>query len=83
MRAANLGVGRGYSVREVIDAVRRVTGRELPIRIAPRRPGDPPALIADASPASTLPDWSARWTELEAIIDTAWRWHRRHFGDGA
>jgi UDP-arabinose 4-epimerase len=79
MRAANLGVGRGYSVHEVVDAVRRVTGREVPRRIAPRRPGDPPALVADASPASTLPGWSARWTELDAIIDSAWRWHRRHF----
>lgn len=83
MLAANLGVGRGYSVREVADAVRRVTGREVATRIAPRRPGDPPALVADASPASTLPGWSARWTELDAIIDSAWRWHRRHFGGEA
>jgi len=80
MRAANLGVGRGYSVHEVVDAVRRVTGCEVPARIAPRRPGDPPALVADASPASTLSGWSARWTDLDAIIETAWRWHRRHFG---
>jgi UDP-arabinose 4-epimerase len=83
MRAANLGVGRGYSVREVVDAVRRVTGREVAVRIAPRRPGDPPALVADASPASKLPGWSAQWTELDAIVDSAWRWHRRHFGGEA
>jgi UDP-arabinose 4-epimerase len=83
MRAANLGVGRGYSVREVVDAVRRVTGREVPTRIAPRRPGDPPALVADASPDSTLPGWSARWTDLDAIVESAWRWHLRHFGGGA
>jgi UDP-arabinose 4-epimerase len=81
--AANLGVGRGYSVREVVEAVRRVTGRDVATRVAPRRPGDPPALVADASPASTLLGWSARWTELDAIIESAWRWHRRHFGGGA
>ncbi len=80
LRVANLGVGRGYSVRQVIDAVRRVTGRAVPTRIVPRRPGDPPALVADVSAASTLPGWSARWTELDAMIDSAWRWHRRHFG---
>jgi UDP-glucose-4-epimerase GalE len=79
MRAANLGVGRGYSVREVVEAVRRVTGRPVPTRMAPRRPGDPPALVADASPASTLPGWTARWTDLDAIVESAWRWHRRHF----
>lgn len=83
MRAANLGVGRGYSVCEVVDAVRRVTGRDVATRMAPRRPGDPPTLVADASPESTLAGWSARWTELDAIIESAWRWHRRHFCGGA
>lgn len=80
LRVANLGVGRGYSVREVVAAVQRVTGREVALREAPRRAGDPPALVADASPASTLPGWSAAWTDLDGIIESAWRWHCRHFG---
>lgn len=83
MRAVNLGVGRGYSVREVVDTVRRVTGRDVPIRLAPRRAGDPPALVADVSSATEQLDWTARWTDLDAIIESAWRWHQRHFSGGA
>lgn len=83
MRAVNLGVGRGYSVREVVDTVRRVTGRDVPIRLAPRRPGDPPALVAEVSSAAEQLGWTARWTDLDAIVDSAWRWHRRRFPDGA
>lgn len=82
MRAVNLGVGRGYSVREVVDTVRRVTGRDVPIRLAPRRAGDPPALVAEVSSATAQLDWTARWTDLDAIIESAWCWHQRHLASG-
>lgn len=75
---ANLGVGRGYSVREVIDMCRMVTGRDIPERVAPRRAGDPPTLVADASRAHSLLSWQPKYSDLETIVETAWRWHREH-----
>lgn len=74
----NLGVGSGFSVREVVQAVERVTGRTVPYRMAPRRPGDPAALVA--SPASLTRDlgWQPRFTDLDPIIETALRWRERH-----
>ncbi len=77
---ANLGVGRGYSVREVIDMCRKVTGKAIPERIAPRRPGDPPTLVADASRAHALLGWLPKSSDLETIVETAWRWHVEHPG---
>jgi UDP-glucose 4-epimerase len=74
----NLGTGRGHSVREVIEACRRVTGKPIPEEIGPRRPGDPPELVADASKAQAALGWRPRYTELEAIVETAWRWHSTH-----
>jgi UDP-arabinose 4-epimerase len=74
--ALNLGTGRGHSVREVVDSVRRVTGRDIEPRSGPRRPGDPPMLVADARKAAEILGWRARWTELDAIVDSAVRWHR-------
>ncbi|MBI2823483.1 MAG: UDP-glucose 4-epimerase GalE [Planctomycetia bacterium] len=74
----NLGTGRGTSVREVIDACRRVTGRKIPEKIGPRRPGDPPELVADSSRARKLLDWQPRYPELDQIVATAWRWHSAH-----
>lgn len=76
--AANLGVGRGYSVREVIDMCRRVTGQAIHERIAPRRPGDPPTLVADASRAQAQLGWCPKSSDLETIVQTAWRWHLEH-----
>lgn len=73
--ALNLGTGRGRSVREIIDSVRRVTGREVPVRHGPRRPGDPPVLIADPTKAKALLDFRAQWTDLDDIVGSAWRWH--------
>ncbi len=70
----NLGIGRGYTVRQVIDACRRVTGREIPVVEGPRRPGDPPALVADPERAMGDLDWCPRFTTLEPIVQTAWRW---------
>jgi len=80
----NLGTGRGHSVREVIEACRRVTGKPIPERLAPRRPGDPPELVADSQQAQAVLGWQPRYTELDAIVETAWRWHSTHphgYGD--
>jgi UDP-glucose 4-epimerase len=74
----NLGTGRGYSVREVIEACRRVTGRPICARIGPRRPGDPAALIADPTRARQTLGWAPEYTELDRIVETAWRWHQAH-----
>ncbi len=74
----NLGTGHGYSVREVIEAARRVTGHPIPAQERPRRPGDPPALFADPSAAREALGWSARHTDIEQIVASAWRWHQAH-----
>src|SRR5690606_2115583 len=76
----NLGIGRGYSVRAVIDACRRVTGHAIPATIGPRREGDPPELVADSSLAQKTLDWKPRYTEIDEIVATAWRWHQSHPG---
>ena len=75
--AVNLGTGRAFSVREVVAAAERVTGRRIPVREAPRRPGDPPVLVADATRARTLLGFAPRFTELVPIVETAWRWYGR------
>jgi UDP-glucose 4-epimerase len=80
----NLGTGRGYSVREVIDACRRVTGLQIQEVIGPRRPGDPPQLVADSSRAQKQLDWQPQYRDIDAIVSTAWRWHSSHpngYGD--
>lgn len=74
----NLGTGRGNSVREIIDACRSVTGHPIPEVIGPRRPGDPPELIADASKARKILNWEPRYTDIREIVETAWRWHQSH-----
>lgn len=79
-RAFNLGTGRGHSVREVVEACRRVTGRPIPVEEAPRRPGDPAALYADNSKISRELGWAPAYTDVESIVATAWRWHARRWG---
>lgn len=74
----NLGNGRGFSNREVIEAARRVTGHAIPVREEPRRAGDPAALVASGERARRELGWEPRWTDLEGIIASAWRWHRAH-----
>ncbi len=76
--AYNVGVGRGFSVKEVLDAADRVVGRVIPRELAPRRPGDPAALVADAGRIEAELGWRPRYTDLEKIIETAWRWHSTH-----
>ncbi len=75
--ALNLGTGTGHSVREVIAAARRLTGRAILAREMARRPGDPPVLVADASRARERLGWSARMSDLDSIIGSAWTWHNR------
>jgi len=73
--AANLGTGRGHSVREILAAVHKVTGCLVPHHVVPRRQGDPPALVADPSLAQKLLGWHAE-RSLEVIVETAWKWHK-------
>jgi UDP-glucose 4-epimerase len=73
----NLGSGTGYTVREVIDAARRVTGREFEVREAPRRPGDPAALVASGDRAREALGWTPE-RSLEQMIADAWEWHQAH-----
>jgi UDP-glucose 4-epimerase len=74
----NLGTGTPTSVREVIDAVEKVTGKKVPIVESPRRAGDPPALYADATKAKTELGWQVQYPTIEPIIETAWKWHQSH-----
>lgn len=76
--AFNLGNGNGYSVKEVIDLARIVTGRDIPAITAARRPGDPPQLVAAANKARTELGWSPKFPDLVAIIESAWEWHQRY-----
>ncbi len=77
-RFYNLGIGRGYSVAEVVEAARRVTGIDIPIEYGPRRPGDPAVLFANAEKICGELGWSADYTELDRIVATAWGWFREH-----
>lgn len=74
----NLGNGRGFSVQEVIEAARRVTGHPIPTVIEERRPGDPPRLVADARRARETLGWRPRFADLDTIIAHAWQWEQRH-----
>lgn len=74
----NLGTGRGHSVREIIQACRRITGHPIPEQAGPRRPGDPPELVADATRARQRLQWEPRYTQIDGIVATAWQWHRQH-----
>ncbi len=74
----NLGIGRGYSVREVIAAVEAVTGLKVPVKEGPRRPGDPPVLVASSEKIQRELGWKPRYTDIKSIVETAWNWHRTH-----
>lgn len=81
--AYNLGTGRGASVREVLAAVERVTGRSVPHAFGPRRPGDAPELVADPARAREALGWTPSRSDLDGIVRTAWHWTRRHKGHAA
>jgi UDP-glucose 4-epimerase len=74
----NLGNGQGFSVRQVIDAARRITGRAIPVDMASRRAGDPAILVAGSDRIRRELGWQPRYDGIEAIIETAWRWHSAH-----
>lgn len=76
--AFNLGNGQGFSNREIIEAARRVTGHPIPTVEAPRRPGDPAALVASSRKAVEVLGWKPKYTNVEDIIASAWRWHAAH-----
>ncbi len=74
----NLGTGKPFSVREIIQAVEKITGRQVPVIEAPRRAGDPPALFADSSKAQKELGWKPKFGDAESVIATAWKWHQSH-----
>jgi UDP-glucose-4-epimerase GalE len=76
--AYNLGNGRPVSVREVTEAVGRVTGRPVPVTIGPRRPGDPAALFTSSAKIRTALGWRPRYEDIDVIVETAWRWREAH-----
>jgi UDP-glucose 4-epimerase len=76
--AYNLGNGEGYSVRQVVEAARTLTGHPIPVRELPRRPGDAPRLVADSSKIRRELGWQPRFPQLSAIVGSAWEWHRTH-----
>ncbi|HKF50601.1 MAG TPA: UDP-glucose 4-epimerase GalE [Terracidiphilus sp.] len=76
----NLGNGTGFSVREVIESARRVTGRPIPAEVHPRRPGDPAVLVASSEKAVRELGWKPKYTQLDDIVRTAWEWHRKRYG---
>jgi UDP-glucose 4-epimerase len=75
----NLGNGQGFSVREVIESARRVTGHAIPAELHPRRPGDPAVLVASSDRAIRELGWKPRYTELDDIVRTAWVWHQKRY----
>jgi UDP-glucose 4-epimerase len=75
----NLGNGRGFSVREVIESARRVTGHPIPAEVHPRRPGDPAVLVASSEKAMRELGWNPRYTQLDEIVRTAWVWHQKRY----
>lgn len=74
----NLGNGNGFSVKEVIETARKVTGKTITSEIAPRRAGDPSKLVGDATKAKEILGWNPQFAELEKIIESAWNWHQNN-----
>ncbi|MFV0559522.1 MAG: UDP-glucose 4-epimerase GalE [Enterococcus sp.] len=74
----NLGSNNGYSVKEMLEAAREVTGKEIPAKIVPRRAGDPSTLVASSAKAKEILGWEPSYTDVKAIIKTAWDWHVSH-----
>ena len=72
-------MGKGYSVRKVIDAARHITGRQIPVMEGTRRPGDPPALVSSSAKAENIFGWKPRYNNIEVIIDHAWKWYLKRF----
>ncbi|MGI9469428.1 MAG: UDP-glucose 4-epimerase GalE [Rubripirellula sp.] len=75
---ANLGTGRGTSVHEIVEACRKITGHPIPTIMGDRRAGDPAELVADNRLAKKLLDWTPKYNSVDAIVETAWKWHQSH-----
>lgn len=73
----NLGSNSGYSVKQMLEAAREVTGKEIPAKVAPRRAGDPSTLVAASDKAKTILGWQPQYTDVKKIIETAWNWHAK------
>lgn len=78
----NIGNGEGFTVKQVIDSVRTVTGREIAVELCDRRPGDPAVLVASAAAIQKDLGWTPRYTKLDDIIESAWVWHQKLYGKG-
>ena len=74
----NLGNGVGFTVKEVVDVAREVTGHPIPAKVAPRRAGDPAQLIASSQKAIDVLGWKPKYNDLKTIVATAWAWHKDH-----
>ena len=74
----NLGTGTGFSVQQVVETCREVTGHPIPVALSPRRPGDPACLVAGAEKAKSVLGWKPRYPDLRTIVQHAWNWHRAH-----
>src|SRR5690606_20464108 len=74
----NLGSGQGFSVKEMVETARKVTGIDIPAKIEPRRGGDPSRLIASSDKAKRVLGWNPQRTSIQKIIEDAWNWHRTH-----
>jgi UDP-glucose 4-epimerase len=77
-RKYNLGNGVGYSVKQIVEVARKVTGHPIPVVYGSRRAGDPAVLIADSTAIKAELGWAPEFTQLHQIIETAWQWHREH-----
>jgi UDP-glucose 4-epimerase len=77
----NLGNGQGFSIQQVIEAARVVTGRPIPVTLADRRPGDPAILVGSGEKAKRLLGWQPQYADLETILEHAWQWHQKRHGD--
>lgn len=71
----NLGNGQGFSVQQVIDRACEITGRDIPVTLGPRRPGDPPRLVGEATRIQQELNWRPHYADLDTILETAWEWH--------
>jgi UDP-glucose 4-epimerase len=74
----NLGNGNGYSVKQVIETVKKVSGKDFKVVESERRPGDAPILTSDATKAMNELSWRPKWTKLEKIVESAWQWHNQY-----
>ena len=83
-RVYNLGNSEGFTVKEVLDAARAITGHPIPAEVGPRRPGDPAVLVAASTKIRQELGWTPRFPQVRDIIESAWRWHQAHpkgYGD--